>query len=481
MKPDSSTPPAALRPVLLCGGSGTRLWPMSRTHYPKQFLRLTGDHSLLQQTLERTRGLPGLGRTLAVTNEAHRFLVAEQMQEVGESADILLEPSARNTAPAIAAAARWAMRSSGPQVLLILPSDHVVSDIAAFQQAVQAGLPHAMEGRFVTFGIRPDRAETGFGYIRRGSAVAGGYQLDRFVEKPDPQTAQQYLESGEYYWNSGMFLFRADVFLEALERFAPDIAGPVQAAVEGARTDLDFVRLDAAAFEKCRSDSIDYAVMERVDNAVVVPLDAGWNDIGAWDALCQSTGCDALGNTWSGDVIGHDTNGCLIRAESRLVAAVGVNDLVIVETADAVLVAPKSRAQDVKLVVAHLKKSGRTETELHTQVHRPWGSYEGVADGGRYQVKRLIVKPGRSLSLQKHHHRAEHWVVVRGTAKVTRGEEILLLSENQSTYIPLGTVHRLENPGKIDLEIIEVQSGSYLGEDDITRLEDTYGRTEGKN
>jgi len=322
----------------------------------------------------------------------------------------------------------------------------------------------------------PDRAETGFGYIRRGDAVAGGYRLDRFVEKPDAATAAEYLRGGDYYWNSGMFLMRADACLDALTRHAPDIAAPAQAAVDGARTDLDFVRLDGEAFGKCRSDSIDYAVMEHVTDAVVVPLDAGWNDIGAWDALCQSSGCDVDGNAIFGDVLCHDTHNSVIRAESRLVATIGVADLVVVETPDAVLVAPKSRAQDVKQIVERLKREGRGESELHTRVHRPWGSYEGVADGGRYQVKRLIVKPGRSLSLQKHHHRAEHWVVVRGTARVTRGEETVLLSENQSTYIPLGTVHRLENPGKIDLEIIEVQSGAYLGEDDIIRIDDTYGR-----
>jgi mannose-1-phosphate guanylyltransferase/mannose-6-phosphate isomerase len=450
---------------------------MSRTHYPKQFLRLTGEHSLLQQTLQRTRGLPMLGRLLAVTNEAHRFLVAEQLLEIGESADILLEPSARNTAPAIAAAAQFALRTEGTQLLLVLPSDHVVADVEAFNRAVMDGLPHAMEGRFVTFGIVPNRAETGFGYIQRGQPVAGGYALERFVEKPDQATAQKYLEGGDFYWNSGMFLMRADVLLETLHRLAPDIAGPVRAAVMNARMDLDFVRLDADEFSHVRADSIDYAVMERVDNAVVIPLDAGWNDIGAWDALCASTGIDADGNTVSGDVVLHDTRGSLIRAESRLVATVGVTDLVVVETADAVLIAPKSRAQDVKRIVEQLKAEGRGETEFHTQVHRPWGSYEGVADGGRYQVKRLVVKPGRSLSLQKHHHRAEHWVVVSGTARVTRGDDTILLSENQSTYIPLGTVHRLENPGMIDLEIIEVQSGTYLGEDDIVRLEDTYGRS----
>lgn len=473
---------AAIVPVLLCGGSGTRLWPLSRAQYPKQFLNLVGEHSLLQETMLRVDGLPGLARPVMVTNEAHRFLVAEQLREIEVAADILLEPTARNTAPAIAAAAAWAargaVRDEPPPLLLVLPSDHVVADVAAFQRAVVAGLPHAQAGKLVTFGIVADRPETGYGYIRRGTPVAGGYTLERFVEKPDAATATSYLESGEYYWNSGMFLFRADRYLSLLGDYAPDISAPAIEAVAAAITDLDFVRLDSAAFARCRGDSIDYAVMEKTRDAIVIPLAAGWNDIGAWDALCQSSECDDQGNTCRGDVIAHDTERCLIRAESRLVATIGITDLVVVETADAVLVAPKARAQEVKRIVDQLKQSGRGESEFHTVVHRPWGSYEGIAAGGRHQVKRLVVKPGRQLSLQKHHHRAEHWVIVRGTAKVTRGAEILLLSENQSTYIPLGETHRLENPGKIDLEIIEVQSGAYLGEDDIIRLEDTYGRKE---
>jgi mannose-1-phosphate guanylyltransferase/mannose-6-phosphate isomerase len=330
----------------------------------------------------------------------------------------------------------------------------------------------------VTFGIVADRPETGYGYLRRGPAVADGYALERFVEKPDAETAGTYLASGEYYWNSGMFLFRADRYLSRLAQLAPDIAAPAAEAVVGAQADLDFVRIDPAAFARCRSDSIDYAVMEKISDGIVIPLDAGWNDIGAWDALCQSSEADAQGNTRRGDVIAHDTERCLIRAESRLVATVGISDLIVIETADAVLVAPKARAQDVKRIVDQLKQSGRGESEFHTVVHRPWGSFEGIAAGTRHQVKRLIVKPNRQLSLQKHHHRAEHWVVVRGTARVTRGDETLLLSENQSTYIPLGEIHRLENPGKIDLEIIEVQSGAYLGEDDIIRLDDIYGRSQ---
>lgn len=463
-------------PVLLCGGSGTRLWPLSRSQYPKQFLRLLGEHSLLQATLLRLEGFPGLGRPVLITNEAHRFLVAEQIREIGIEADILLEPAARNTAPALAAAAQWCRRDGQSPLMLVLPSDHVVTDIAAFQQAVALGMPHAAAGRFVTFGITPERPETGYGYIHRGAAINDGFAIDRFVEKPDLATAQSYLDSGEYYWNSGMFLFRADRYLHTLNRLAPDIVEPARNAVDRARRDLDFVRLDSETFAACRADSIDYALMEKTTDGIVIPLAAGWNDIGAWDTLCRSASADFNGNTCTGDVIAHDCSNNLIRAESRLVTTIGLTDMVVIETADAVLVAPKNRTQDVKQIVEKLLKEGRTEGDLHTQVHRPWGSYQGIVQGERYQVKRIIVKPGKQLSLQKHHHRAEHWIVVKGTAKVTRGEDILLLAENESTYIPLGVVHRLENLGRIDLEMIEVQSGGYLGEDDIVRLEDVYGR-----
>ncbi|MBI5860838.1 MAG: mannose-1-phosphate guanylyltransferase/mannose-6-phosphate isomerase [Rhodocyclales bacterium] len=471
----ASQPP--IIPVLLCGGSGTRLWPLSRAQYPKQFLRLLGEHSLLQATLLRLAGFPGLGRPVLITNETHRFLVAEQIREISIEADILLEPTARNTAPALAAAAQWSRRDGQSPLMLVLPSDHVVTDIPAFQQAVTLGLPHAAAGRFVTFGITPERPETGYGYIRRGAAIADGFAIDRFVEKPDLATAQSYLDTGEYYWNSGMFLFRADRYLQTLHRLAPDIADPARNAVDRAQRDLDFIRLDSAAFSACRADSIDYALMEKIDNGIVIPLAAGWNDIGAWDTLCRSASADFNGNTCVGDVIAHDCNNNLIRAESRLVTTIGLTDMVVIETADAVLIAPKNRTQDVKKIVEQLLQEGRTESDLHTHVHRPWGSYQGIVQGERYQVKRIIVKPGKQLSLQKHHHRAEHWIVVKGTAKVTRGTDILLLSENESTYIPLGIVHRLENLGKIDLEMIEVQSGGYLGEDDIVRLEDSYGRT----
>jgi mannose-1-phosphate guanylyltransferase/mannose-6-phosphate isomerase len=469
-----------VRPVVLCGGSGTRLWPLSRTHYPKQFLRLVDEFSLLQNTLRRLDGLAGLGRTIAVANENHRFLVAEQLHEIGLQADLLLEPAARNTAPAVAAAALHALGEApgqDPPLLLVLPSDHVIAEVAVFQAAVRAAIPHALAGALVTFGVVPDRAETGYGYIRRGDPVLGGYALDRFVEKPDPETAQAYLDSGQYFWNSGMFLFRADTYLEALQRFAPGIRECVATAVADARRDLDFLRLDQTGI-RGQPGKLDRLRGHGKDRArgLVIPLDAGWNDIGAWDALATIGQADANNNTQHGDVLSIDTRNCVLLSEGRLLATVGVSDLVVVATPDAVLVANKAKAQEVKALVDELKRSSRAETEFRHIVHRPWGSYEGVAHGPRYQVKRILVKPGASLSLQKHHHRAEHWIVVKGTAMIVRGDDSLLLSENQSTYIPLGVVHRLENPGKIDLEIVEVQSGSYLGEDDIVRLDSRHRR-----
>jgi len=469
-----------IRPVLLCGGSGTRLWPLSRTHYPKQFLRLADEFSLLQNTLRRLDGVPGVGTTIAVANEHHRFLVAEQLLEIGLKADILLEPAARNTAPAVAAAALHALREAQGlntcPVLLVLPSDHVIADVGAFRAAVAAALPYASRGDLVTFGVVPDRAETGYGYIRRGKPVTGGYLLDRFVEKPDKERAESYLHSGDYYWNSGMFLFRADSFLEALGVFAPEMRQCVDRAVAAAQRDLDFLRLEPTAFSSSPANSIDYAVMEKTDRGVVIPLDAGWNDIGAWDALAALGQSDCHGNTLRGDVHSVDTENCVLLSEGRLLTTVGVRDLVVIATPDAVLVADKAKAQDVKTLVDELKRGARAETEFRHIVHRPWGSYEGIANGPRYQVKRILVKPGASLSLQKHHHRAEHWIVVSGTAEIVNGDKTILLTENQSTYIPVGVRHRLENPGKIPLEIVEVQSGSYLGEDDIVRYDDVYGR-----
>ena len=483
-----------ITPVILSGGSGTRLWPLSREHFPKQLLPLAGgDETMLQATVARTAGLPAVGAPVVVCNEAHRFMVAEQLRQAGvEGARIVLEPMGRNTAPAIALAAHAALAAAAgatgvaddsadaDPLLLVLPADHVVRDVAAFQAAVSAALPAAAAGRLVTFGVVPDAPETGYGYIRRAAkpieAGAAVYPIDRFVEKPDLATAQGFVASGEYYWNSGMFLFGARRYLRELETQAPDIAAAAAAAFKTAKSDLDFVRVDAEAFGACRSDSIDYAVMEKTRDAVVVPLAAGWSDVGSWSSLHAAVGSDADGNVLRGDVIAEDTRDSFVFSESRLVATVGLESHVVVETKDAVLVAPRERVQDVKALVARIKAAGRSEHSLHREVFRPWGSYDSVENGERYQVKRLSVNPGASMSLQLHHHRAEHWIVVSGTARITRGDEVFLLEENQSTYIPVGAKHRIENPGKIPLHIIEVQSGSYLGEDDIVRFEDRYGR-----
>ncbi len=470
-------------PVILSGGAGTRLWPLSRAMYPKQFLPLIGERSLLQQTVLRLQGLPDLAPPLVVCNEEHRFLVAEQLRAVGASdGEILLEPAGRNTAPAVALAAlRVKARGDDDALLLVLPSDHVIADPEALQRAVMAGVAAARAGSLVTFGVLPTRPEIGYGYIRVGELLDDGAgsarRVQAFVEKPDAERAAAYVASGEYLWNGGMFLFGADAYLAELERHAPAIADACRAASETARVDMDFVRVQREPFLAAPSDSIDYAVMERTDHAAVVSLDAGWSDVGSWDALLDVQPADACGNVISGDVMIEDVSGSLIRSEGRLVAALGVTNHIIVETADAVLVADRARAQDVKRLVERLKAERRDERLVHRQVFRPWGSYEGLVQTERFQVKRIIVKPGASLSLQMHHHRAEHWIVVRGTASVTCGDEVRLLTEDQSTYIPLGTAHRLQNPGRIDLEIIEVQSGSYLGEDDIVRFEDHYGRS----
>ena len=467
---------AKLQPVLLSGGSGTRLWPLSREAYPKQFLPLAGDDTMVQATWRRVEALADLA-PIVVANEEHRFLVAEQLRQVGAPVPaILLEPVGRNTAPAIAAAALQAMAGGADPLLLVLPSDHVVRDVAGFQRAVREASSAAEAGALVTFGIVPDAPETGFGYIQ-AEAGDGLRQVLRFVEKPDAATARSYLDAGGYYWNSGMFLFRASRYLEELARFRPDIVDAVRAAHAAARHDGDFVRLDKDAFSACPSDSIDYAVMEKTADAMVLPVDIGWNDVGSWSALWDVAERDADGNAHHGDVIAVDSRNSYAYAQ-RLVALVGVDDIVVVETDDAVLVARKDKVQEVKQVVARLKQEQRSQAVLHREVHRPWGSYDSVDNGGRHQVKRIKVKPGAALSLQMHHHRAEHWIVVSGTAKVTRGDETLLLSENESTYIPLGVKHRLENPGKVPLELIEVQSGSYLGEDDIVRFEDVYGRSQ---
>lgn len=463
-------------PVILSGGAGTRLWPLSRELYPKQFLPIAGELSMLQTTLTRLRGLDGLQAPILVCNEQHRFLAAEQLRrlEVIPSA-IMLEPIGRNTAPAVAVAALQALSGGLDPFMLVLPADHVIVDDAALRTAIEEALPFAAQGQLVTFGIVPQTPETGYGYIKAKGAK-GGAAVERFVEKPDLATARSYVASGDYYWNSGMFLFRASRYLEELQRLAPDIAEACRGAFAVAARDLDFLRLPAEQFSACRSDSIDYAVMEKTAAAVVVPLDAGWSDVGSWSALWELAEKDALGNAITGDVLLQATRNSYVHANHRLVATVGVEDLVVVETADAVLVARRDRVQEVKQVVERLKASARSETALHRRVHRPWGTYEGIDSEARFQVKRITVNPGASLSLQKHHHRAEHWIVVSGTAQVTCGEKTYVLGENQSTFIPLGMTHRLENPGKIPLELIEVQSGSYLGEDDIVRFDDQYGR-----
>jgi mannose-1-phosphate guanylyltransferase/mannose-6-phosphate isomerase len=475
-----------LIPVILSGGSGTRLWPLSRELYPKQLLPLVGRGTMLQETLARLAGVTDVGAPIVVCNESHRFLVAEQLLERGIQAQaILLEPVGRNTAPAVAIAAMAAVaeapagRAQSDPVLLILPADHVIRDVRAFQAAVAAGRKAAEGGKLVTFGVVPTKPETGYGYIRRSGGPTGNaafFPIAQFVEKPDLATAQRYVESGEYFWNSGMFMFRASTVLEELRKLAPAIYDACAQAYTAAKRDLDFMRLPAKEFGASPSDSFDYAVMEKTQHGVVVPLDAGWSDVGSWSALYEAIAGDERGNVRIGDVLTVDTQGCYLQSTSRLVAAVGLEDHVVVETKDAVLVAPKSRVQDVKELVAQLKKQGRYETSLHREVFRPWGSYDSIDNGERFQVKRLTVKPGASMSLQMHHHRAEHWIVVAGTARITRGEQTFLLEENQSTYIPLGTKHRIENPGKIPLHIIEVQSGTYLGEDDIVRFEDRYGR-----
>ena len=468
----------ALHPVILSGGSGTRLWPLSRAALPKQLLPLASKRSLFQDTVGRLAALEGAAVPMVICNDEHRFMIAEQMREIGaDHQGILLEPVGRNTAPAITVAALRLAARDAEACMLVLPADHLVDDAAAFAQGVARGLLAAQSGRLVTFGILPRHAETGYGYIRQGKDLGDGVrEVAAFVEKPDAPTAQAYVASREYFWNSGMFLFRARDYLDELGRMRPDILAACQAALAGAKEDLDFVRLDKAAFAACPSESVDYAVMEQTGKAAVVPVDIGWNDIGAWSALWEVGDKDAAGNVVRGDVMIEGGSNNYLRAESRLLAALGVDDLVVVETPDAVLVARRDRVQDVKTLVEKLKAGGRDEHVYHTRVHRPWGWYEGIDAGERFQVKRIMVKPGEKLSLQMHHHRAEHWIVVSGTAKVTRNGEEVLLTENQSTYIPLGASHRLENPGRIPLHMIEVQSGAYLGEDDIVRFEDIYKR-----
>ncbi|MFQ5643672.1 MAG: mannose-1-phosphate guanylyltransferase/mannose-6-phosphate isomerase [Thiogranum sp.] len=468
-------------PVILTGGAGSRLWPVSREFYPKPLLPLIGDQTLLQDTAARLDSIDAIGNPVFVCNEEHRFLVAEQVRALGKSAEaILLEPEGRNTAPALTIAALYLVDKEADAMMVVMPADHVIPDPEAFAIAVEQGAGLAVEGYLVTFGVVADKPETGYGYIHRGEEIdaTGVFKVDRFVEKPDAGVAQGYVDTGEYYWNAGIFLLRADRWLEEIGKLQPEILQACQQAAGTGSRDSDFVRVGKDAFLSSPSDSIDYAVMEKTDRAAVVPLQTSWSDVGSWSSIWEVSEQDSEGNVSRGDVLTHNTRNSLFMAENRCVAAVGLDDMIVVETADAVLVADKSKCQDVKAIVNKLKEFGREEHRFHRRVYRPWGDYEGIDNGTRYQVKRLTVKPGAKLSLQMHHHRAEHWIVVSGTAQVTRGEDVFMLSENESTYIPIGTNHRLENPGTIPLEIIEVQSGSYLGEDDIVRFEDVYNRVE---
>ena len=466
-------------PVILSGGSGTRLWPLSRRMHPKQLLPLVNDTTMLQDTIIRLTGSADIDHAMVICNDDYRFMVAEQVKETDISSnEIILEPTGRNTAPAIALAAFNAVRNGDDPVLLVLPADHVIADVDTFQGALKMAKQQSEAGKLVTFGIVPDSPETGFGYIKAHAGAESDhcYDVDQFVEKPDAETAAGYLANGNYYWNSGMFMFRASTYLDALKQHAPEIYQASQAAFNTATRDADFIRVGKDEFENCPANSIDYAVMEKVNNAVVIPVDIGWSDVGSWSALHDVGDIDAEGNTLIGDVKSGLTSNSYVRANNRLVVTLGVDNMIVVDTDDALLVANRDNVQDIKTIVEQLSTENREEVNLHKCVYRPWGHYQGIDSGPHYQVKRITVSPGGVLSYQMHHHRSEHWIVVHGTAKVTRGEEEFILSENESTYIPLGHKHRLENIGKIPLKLIEVQTGSYLGEDDIIRFEDIYGR-----
>ncbi|MBA0164177.1 mannose-1-phosphate guanylyltransferase/mannose-6-phosphate isomerase [Pectobacterium atrosepticum] len=457
-------------PVIMAGGSGSRLWPLSRTLYPKQFLSLISNLTMLQDTVMRLRDIEHKS-PLFICNEAHRFIVAEQLRQKSiKHSGIILEPVGRNTAPAIALAALQAIQNGDDPILLVLAADHAIQNEDAFVAAVSSAITHASKGKLVTFGIVPNRPETGYGYIRRGSSIESAFTVASFVEKPDAVSAQNYLDTGEYYWNSGMFMFKASRYLKELECHSPEIYNACSKSIEGINKDLDFIRLDSKAFHICPDDSIDYAVMEKTSDAVVVPMDASWSDVGSWSALWDIAEKDKDGNAIRGDVLTEKTNNSYIYSQNKLVATVGIDNLIVVETKDAVLVANKDSVQDVKAIVEKLKRSERCEYLQHREVFRPWGSHDQIAEGERYHVKRVVVKPGERTATQLHYHRAEHWVVVSGTAKVHRGDEVHLVSENESIYIPIGTSHAIENPGKVMLEIIEVRSGAYLGEDDVLRV-----------
>jgi len=465
-----------ITPVILSGGSGSRLWPSSRSLYPKQFLKLVSDQTMLQETVSRLNGLDGLSSPVVVANNEHRFLVAEQLKEIDiNDSKIILEPTPKNTAPAIALAA---LSVEGEDVILVLPADHIIENIDGFHQAIKDAMPLCESGNLVTFSIVPSSPEIGYGYIKAGKSIgsAQAFEVAEFVEKPSLEIAKQYLENGQYSWNSGMFMFKASVFLSELKEFEAEMVKLCESSIRKASSDIDFIRVDETEFGKCMSNSIDYAVMEKTTKGVVMPLDVGWNDIGSWSALWQQLEKDENGNVLDGDVIVNDVKNSFIKCDKKLIAAVGVEDIVLVETDDSILLAKKDCVQDVKSIVNRLVKDDRPEAELHRKVYRPWGFYDSIENGDGFQVKRLVVYPGAQLSLQMHYHRAEHWVVVKGTAEIVNGEDKILLGVNESTYIPIGAKHQLSNPGKMNLELIEVQSGSYLGEDDIVRFEDVYGR-----
>ncbi|MFC1798910.1 mannose-1-phosphate guanylyltransferase/mannose-6-phosphate isomerase [Thermodesulfobacteriota bacterium] len=469
-------------PVILAGGSGTRLWPLSREMHPKQLINLVDEKTMLQETILRLSGLENIGNPIIICNDSHRFIVAEQLREIEITTEsILLEPTGRNTAPALAIAALKLISQGLDPLLLILPADHIIKDASAFHDALNSGKPFAQEGSLVTFGIVPEMAETGYGYIRKGDQLSGPgstevFKIAEFVEKPDKNTAEEYFKSGLYCWNSGIFMFKASQVIGELKKYAPEIVKACERTLNSGKEDLDFFRLDAKSFEACPSNSIDYALMEKTDKGVMVSLKAGWNDLGSWEALWKVGKKNQNGNVMQGDVLTHDVKNSYLRATHRMIAAVGLENHIVIETTDAVLISPLDRVQEVKQLVDQLRSDKRPEAFLHRKVYRPWGAYEGIDISSRFHVKRITVNPGSILSLQKHFHRAEHWIVVKGIAIVTKGDDKFLLKEDESTYIPLGETHRLENPGKIDLELIEVQSGSYLGEDDIVRFEDVYGR-----